>query len=114
MTYKLGITFAISEKLKQMLRNELLEKDYHIRNKSFWISKAIEDLIFCKSFLSIIENSNRTENLNQRETIMIDHDLKLKLDKANFKLRTELPMVEGGKSMIIRTAILFRIKNNTY
>ena len=105
-------SFKIPASLEKEMNQKLVAENYGLRGKSKWICDAIyKFLTFSdKEFvLDCIELSDGVENLTKsisfRPTKQID-DL---LDDWIIRVRTKMPLIEGLKSKIIRTAIIHNL-----
>lgn len=109
MPAKCKITFAIHSSLKHELRERIIKDGYGLREKSKWLSEAVESLFTIKNFPRLISYNDEMCNFDQMETASIDYALKLKIDESIIQIRKEFPTLEGLRSRIMRTAILQRI-----
>lgn len=109
MPAKSKITFAVPKELQNELRTRVIKEDYGLRGKSKWISEAVEQLLELKDFVELISFSDEMHGFDQLETVVVDYNLKLKIDKAIIQVRKQLPTLEGVKSRIMRTAVLQRL-----
>lgn len=110
---KTKITFIVPIKLQDEIRKHVIHDGYGLRGKSKWISEAVEDLIALNDFVSLVDINNEMKSLEKMETIIIEEEMKVKLEKACIEVRKKHPMIEGVKSRVIRTSILQRIIRST-
>jgi metal-responsive CopG/Arc/MetJ family transcriptional regulator len=87
----------------------MLDEEYSLREKSKWISEAIEDFLQLKEFQSLVEMAELVEDLAKTETVYITTDLEEKLEEAIVKVRQQYPVLEGVKSLIVRASIVRRL-----
>ena len=106
---KSKITFAVPENLKHELRERVIKDGYGLRGKSKWISEAVDKLLKLSNYPELISYSDEMHGFDEIETVVVDYQLKLALDKAIVQIRKEFPTLEGIKSRIMRTAIMQRI-----
>ncbi|MBS0358992.1 MAG: hypothetical protein JSS53_06975 [Proteobacteria bacterium] len=109
MITKHKISFVVPENLYVDLRERIIGDRYGFRDKSKWISEAIEKLLAFNNFIELVSYGDELHGFEKTETIVIDYALKTKLEEAIVKIRKEFPMIEGVKSRIVRTAILQRL-----
>jgi hypothetical protein len=88
---------------------KMLEEGYSLREKSKWISEAIEDFLTLKEYQSLVEMAELVNDLTKNETIYITPEIEDKLDEAIIKVRTQYPTLEGVKSLIVRASIIRRL-----
>ena len=91
------------------IHSKMLEEGYSLREKSKWISEAIEDFLTLKEYQSLVEMAELVNDLTKNETIYITPDIEDKLDEAIIKVRTQYPTLEGVKSLIVRASIIRRL-----
>ena len=103
------MSFAIPNSMKQELHERIVKDGYSLREKSKWISEAVEELLSYKDFLELMSYSDEMYGFDKVETVVVDYILRTKIDKAVVHVRKEFPSIEGVKSRILRTAILQRI-----
>jgi len=87
----------------------MLDDGYSLREKSKWISEAIEDFVKLKEYQSLVEMAELVDDLAKTETIYITADIEEKLEEAILKVRTQYPTLEGVKSLIVRASIIRRL-----
>lgn len=87
----------------------MLDEDYSLREKSKWISEAIEDFLLLKEYQSLVEMAELVEDLAKTETVYITPELEEKLEEAIVKVRQQYPILEGVKSLIVRASIVRRL-----
>ena len=87
----------------------MLDEGYSLREKSKWISEAIEDFLTLKEYQSLVEMAELVNDFTKNETIYITPDIEDKLDEAIIKVRTQYPTLEGVKSLIVRASIIRRL-----
>lgn len=109
MSKKTKILITIPKNLKNELRQSVIKNGYGLKGKSRWISEAIEKLTEIENYKELVDHNDEMGGLGQRETLVIDYELKLKLDETILAVRKQFPLLEGVKSRIIRTAILQRL-----
>lgn len=91
------------------IHTKMLEEGYSLREKSKWISEAIEDFLTLKEYQSLVEMAELVNDLTKNETIYITPEIEDKLDEAIIKVRTQYPTLEGVKSLIVRASIIRRL-----
>ncbi len=109
MAFKTKLTFAVPERLQTELRERIVKDGYSLKEKSRWISEAIELLLELENFAEFVRFSDEMSNFKKSETVIISVSLKNKLDQSIMKLRQLYPLMEGVQSRIIRTAIVQKI-----
>ena len=91
------------------IHTKMLDEGYSLREKSKWISDAIEDFLTLKEYQSLVEMAELVNDFTKNETIYITPDIEDKLDEAIIKVRTQYPTLEGVKSLIVRASIIRRL-----
>lgn len=91
------------------IHTKMLDEGYSLREKSKWISEAIEDFLTLKEYQSLVEMAELVNDFTKNETIYITPDIEDKLDEAIIKVRTQYPTLEGVKSLIVRASIIRRL-----
>ena len=91
------------------IHTKMLVEGYSLREKSKWISEAIEDFLTLKEYQSLVEMAELVNDFTKNETIYITSDIEDKLDEAIIKVRTQYPTLEGVKSLIVRASIIRRL-----
>ena len=91
------------------IHTKMLDEGYSLREKSKWISEAIEDFLTLKEYQSLVEMAELVNDFTKNETIYITSDIEDKLDEAIIKVRTQYPTLEGVKSLIVRASIIRRL-----
>ena len=91
------------------IHTKMLDEGYSLREKSKWISEAIEDFLTLKEYQSLVEMAELVNDFTKNETIYITPDIEDKLDEAIIKVRTQYPTLEGVKSLIVRARIIRRL-----
>ncbi len=106
---KKRISVIMSNNAVKEIHSKMLEEGYSLREKSKWISEAIEDFLTLKEYQSLVEMAELVNDLTKNETIYITPDIEDKLDEAIIKVRTQYPTLEGVKSLIVRASIIRRL-----
>ncbi len=109
MAEKTKITFVVPENLQQDLREHMIKDGYSLREKSRWVTEAIQSLLALPNFIEFISYSNEMRGFEKVETITILKELKRQLDENILEIRKLHPIMEGVQSRIVRTAIVQRI-----
>ncbi len=109
MSAKSKITFVVPENLQKDLRERVIKDGYGMRGKSKWVSEAIEKLFEIQNFPELVNYSDEMRKFEKVETVVVEYSLRSDLEKAAIKIRKQLPILEGLKSRIVRTAILQRL-----
>jgi len=106
---KKRISVIMSNNAVKEIHAKMLEEGYSLREKSKWISEAIEDFLTLKEYQSLVEMAELVNDLTKNETIYITPEIEDKLDEAIIKVRTQYPTLEGVKSLIVRASIIRRL-----
>lgn len=112
MSKKVKITFVVPELLQNELRLQVVGDGYGMRGKSKWVGEAIEYLLQNMDFISLGYLSDEMKGFEKMETIIIEEELKNKIDDAILATRKQHPMLEGVQSRLIRTSIMQRLLRN--
>jgi hypothetical protein len=99
----------MSSNVVKEIHTKMLDEGYSLREKSKWISEAIENFLTLKEYQSLVEMAELVNDLTKNETIYITPDIEDKLDEAIIKVRTQYPTLEGVKSLIVRASIVRRL-----
>jgi hypothetical protein len=95
--------------MSKEIRQRMLKDNYSLREKSRWISEAIEDFLKLNDYHSFVEMANLVADLTHAETIYITSDIVDKLEDAVLQVRKEHPVLEGVKSLIVRASVIRRL-----
>jgi len=106
---KKRISVILSNNAVKEIHAKMLDDGYSLREKSKWISEAIEDFLKLKEFQSLVEMAELVNDFSKNETIYITEELEEKLDDAILKVRTQYPVLEGVKSLIVRASIIRKL-----
>jgi hypothetical protein len=106
---KSRINVILPENMSKEIRQRMLKDNYSLREKSRWISEAIEDFLKLNDYHSFVEMANLVADLTHTETIHITSDIVDKLEDAVLQVRIEHPVLEGVKSLIVRASVIRRL-----
>lgn len=106
---KRRISVILSNNATKEIHTRMLQEGYTLREKSKWISEAIEDFLKLKEFQPLVEMAELVDDLAKTETVSITPELEQKLEEAIVKVRTQYPSLEGVKSLIVRASIIRRL-----
>jgi hypothetical protein len=106
---KIRLNVNLPYKAKQEIRERMLKDGYGIREKSKWITEAIEKFIQLKDFPSLTQMASSITSLTDVETIYLSPELDHKLEGAFIQVRKEFPILEGIKSLIVRASVTRRL-----
>ncbi len=109
MIKKARINVILPENISKEIRQRMLKDNYSLREKSRWISEAIEDFLKLNDYRNFVEMANLVSDLTNTETIHITSDLVDKLEYAVLQVRKEHPILEGVKSLIVRASVIRRL-----
>jgi hypothetical protein len=106
---KSRINVILPENVSKEIRHRMLKDNYSLREKSRWISEAIEDFLKLNDYRTFVEMANLVADLTHTETIHITSDIVEKLENAVLQVRKEYPVLEGVKSLIVRASVIRRL-----
>ena len=106
---KKRISVILSENDVKEIHAKMLNEGYSLREKSKWVSEAIDDFVKLKEYQSLVEMAELVHDYTKNETIYITPEIEAKLDEAILKVRTQYPILEGVKSLIVRASIVRRL-----
>lgn len=106
---KSRINVILPENISKEIRQRMLNDNYSLREKSRWISEAIEEFLKLNDYHNFVEMANLVDDLTHAETIYITSDLVEQLENAVLQVRKEHPVLEGVKSLIVRASIIRRL-----
>lgn len=109
MSKKVKISFVIPEGLQKDLKERIVLDGYSLKGKSQWVAEAVEKLLMIKGYIDLVKVNDEMQGFEKFESILIDRDLKVQLDKSVISVRKKYPEIEGVQSRIMRTAILQRL-----
>ena len=109
MIKKSRINVILPENVSKEIRQRMLKDNYSLREKSRWISEAIEDFFKLNDYHTFVEMANLVADLTHTETIHITSDIVEKLENAVLQVRKEYPVLEGVKSLIVRASVIRRL-----
>jgi hypothetical protein len=105
-------TVKVTVRMPQFLRKEVLQAivncDYGMRGKSRWVLDAITDFLSKENFIDFVDIGSEMSNsdLMTVETFYLPIEILDAMDGAILKVRHKYPMMEGVKSVIIRSSII--------
>jgi metal-responsive CopG/Arc/MetJ family transcriptional regulator len=106
---KIRVSVILPKNAVKEIRERMLDEGYSLREKSKWISEAIENFLQLKNFQSLVEIAELVNDFTKTETIYIPDYLEEKIEEAIIKVRKQYPTLEGVKSLIIRASIIRRL-----
>ena len=106
---KKRINVILPKNAVKEIRESMFLESYGLREKSKWISEAIEDFLELKEYKELVEMAELVDELAKTETIHITPELEDKLDLAVIAVRRECPTLDGVKSLIVRASIVRRL-----
>jgi metal-responsive CopG/Arc/MetJ family transcriptional regulator len=106
---KKRISVILPNNAVKEIRTRMLNEGYSLREKSKWISEAIEDFLRLIEYQSLVEMAELVDDLAKTETVYITSDIEEKLEEAIIKVRKQYPTLEGVKSLIVRASIVRRL-----
>lgn len=106
---KVKITFVLPSTLQQDLKKQINRDGYDAKEKSRWVSEAIESLLMMQSFPELVKISDEMKGFQKLESVLVSRELKRVLNEAIIAVRKAYPLIEGVQSRILRTAILQRL-----
>ena len=106
---KKRINVNLPDNVIHAIRERMYQERYSLREKSKWLSEAIEDFLQLKEYHALVEMAELVEQLAKPETIYISLELEEKLNIAMIAIRKKYPMLEGVKSLIVRASIVRRL-----
>ncbi len=106
---KKRISVILSANAIKEIRERMLKEGYSLREKSRWISEAIEDFLKLKEYHTLVEMAELVDDFFKTDTIYITSDLEERLDEAIIEVRKNHPTLEGVKSLIVRASIVRRL-----
>lgn len=109
MSDKIKITFVLPKRLQKEMREQIVKDGYSMRDKSRWVVEAIEQLLSMSNFEDLVNYGNEMTGFSGTETIVVDTEIRVQLDRAILDIRRVYPALEGVQSRILRTSILQRL-----
>lgn len=106
---KKRISVILPNNAVKEIHARMLDEGYSLREKSKWISEAIEDFLKLKEYQSLVEMAELVDDLSKTETVYITSEIEEKLEEAIVKVRKEYLTLEGVKSLIVRASIVRRL-----
>lgn len=106
---KKRLSVILPDNAVKEIHARMLEEGYSLREKSKWLSEAIEDFLKLKEYQNLVEMAELVDDLVKPETIYITPDIEEKLEEAIIKVRKQYPTLEGVKSLIVRASIVRRL-----
>jgi len=91
------------------VRARMLHSGYSLREKSKWISEAIEEFLKLNEYHALVEMAELVNDFDKTETIYVIPELEEKLQQAVIEVRKKHLVLEGVKSLIIRASIIRRL-----
>lgn len=109
MSKKVKITFVIPAGLQKDLKEKVVLDGYNLKEKSQWVSEAVEQLLTINSYIDLVKVNDQMHGFEKSESVLVDRKLKAKLEESIITIRRQYPEIEGVQSRIMRTAILQRL-----
>lgn len=103
------ISFILPRNATTEIRTSMLKEGYSMREKSKWMSEAIEDFLSLNEYHQLVALAELVDCLAKMDSIYVSMELSDKLDEAILEVRRKYPMLEGVKSLIIRASITRRL-----
>lgn len=110
---KIRINVILPKNHKKEIRERMLKDGYGLREKSLWISEAIESFIKLKEFHNLVELAGLVKDLEDAETVYVTESLADDILSALHEVRKNYPSLEGVKSLIVRASIIRRLALNS-
>jgi hypothetical protein len=108
----MGRTFKIPVSLERQMDMEIVSQGFGLKGKSKWISEAIDEFLTLPDeqfILDCIDYGQYFERLDKSISFTPTDEAERLLSEWVVKARMKMPMLEGVKSKIIRTAIIQRL-----
>lgn len=109
MTDKVKISFVLPQGLQKDLKERIVQDGYSLKGKSQWVSEAIENLLDKESYVDLVKVNDVMQGFEKLESILVEKNLKSKLEASVINIRRKYPEIDGVQSRIMRTAILQRL-----
>lgn len=109
MTDKVKISFVLPQGLQKDLKERIVQDGYSLKGKSQWVSEAIEHLLDKESYIDLVKVNDVMQGFEKLESILVEKNLKSKLEASVINIRRKYPEIDGVQSRIMRTAILQRL-----
>lgn len=109
MTDKVKISFVLPQGLQKDLKERIVQDGYSLKGKSQWVSEAIEHLLNKESYVDLVKVNDVMQGFEKLESILVEKNLKSKLEASVINIRRKYPEIDGVQSRIMRTAILQRL-----
>ncbi len=104
------VTFRLNKTTYQKMEKAIINDGHNKRQKSKWISKAIESMLNNCDFVELVElEENAGERSDYPYGISLSKELHHALEKAVIECRKQVPTLSNVKSSIIRVAIKQRL-----
>ena len=100
----------LAESVIKEIRENMLKDGYNLREKSKWISEAIEDFLKLKEYHFLVKMAELFDDFHKTEVFYINPELEGKLKMAIIEVRKKYPSIEGVKSLIVRASITRRLE----
>ena len=109
MNNKIKISFVLPENLQKDFKTKMLQDGYDLKGKSKWVAHAVEELLDLKTYADLVKVNDEMKGFEKLESVVIDRELKTKLDESVVEIRRQYPTIEGVQSRILRTAIIQKL-----
>lgn len=106
---KKRLSVILPDNAVKEIHASMIEEGYSLREKSKWISEAIEDFLKLIEYQTLVEMAELVEDLAKPETISITPEIEEQLEEAILNVRKQYPTLEGVKSLIVRASIVRRL-----
>ena len=106
---KVKIAFVLPEGMQRDLKEKIVKDGYDLKEKSLWVSEAIENLLKLKSYADLVKLNDEMNGFEKMESVVVARHLKSQINDAVIDIRKVYPALEGVQSRILRTAIMQRL-----
>lgn len=106
---KKRLSVILPENVVKEIHARMFAESYSLREKSKWISEAIDEFIQLKEYQSLVEMAELVDGSGKQEIVYITPDTEEKIEEAIIKVRKQYPTLEGVKSLIVRASVIRRL-----
>lgn len=106
---KKRISVVLPKNAVKEIRENMLTEGYSLREKSKWLSEAIQDFLALNDYHDLVEMAELVDDLENTDAFYITPELEEKLEDAIIDVRKKHPAIEGVKSLIVRASIVRRL-----
>lgn len=111
MSKNVRVAVRVPEPLEKEFMQRVIADGYGMKGKSKWVAEAIHFFLELEDFPEYVEYGEELAETdkNKVQSFYFDQNLINKLSDATKTVRQQNPMIEGVRSLIVRSSIIQRL-----